>query len=237
MQAVRNTDVQRNVRKGIKVFADVAMLLDLALLVTRSLTGSAVHEWLGIGFFVLAIAHNLLNRAWWRALFRGRWTPLRAVVAVPILLLVAIGLVMLLTIGSLTTVLPLRLPSPLGVWTSRSVHAGIACWIYVLAQFHVGTHCGRGLRSWWRSAKNPVRLFSAVACLALLAPGIYDFVVMGFPVHLAFAYGFTGIAVDAPVAYGVLEVLLAGFPFAFLGALARVLSGRGARSGVGVTER
>lgn len=237
MQAVRNTDVQRNVRKGIKVFADVAMLLDLALLVTRSLTGSAVHEWLGIGFFVLAIAHNLLNRAWWRALFRGRWTPLRAVVAVPILLLVAIGVVMLLTIGSLTTVLPLRLPSPLGVWTSRSVHAGIACWIYVLAQFHVGTHCGRGLRSWWRSAKNPVRLFSAVACLALLAPGIYDFVVMGFPVHLAFAYGFTGIAVDAPVAYGVLEVLLAGFPFAFLGALARVLSGRGARSGVGVTER
>ncbi|MGN9234601.1 hypothetical protein ACTM8Z_04775 [Atopobiaceae bacterium HCP3S3_D6] len=229
--------MQRNVRKGIKVFADVAMLLDLALLVTRSLTGSAVHEWLGIGFFVLAIAHNLLNRAWWRALFRGRWTPLRAVVAVPILLLVAIGLVMLLTIGSLTTVLPLRLPSPLGVWTSRSVHAGIACWIYVLAQFHVGTHCGRGLRSWWRSAKNPVRLFSAVACLALLAPGIYDFVVMGFPVHLAFAYGFTGIAVDAPVAYGVLEVLLAGFPFAFLGALARVLSGRGARSGVGVTER
>ncbi|MGN8688873.1 hypothetical protein ACTND8_03080 [Atopobiaceae bacterium HCP3S3_F7] len=229
--------MQRNVRKGIKVFADVAMLLDLALLVTRSLTGSAVHEWLGIGFFVLAIAHNLLNRAWWRALFRGRWTPLRAVVAVPILLLVAIGVVMLLTIGSLTTVLPLRLPSPLGVWTSRSVHAGIACWIYVLAQFHVGTHCGRGLRSWWRSAKNPVRLFSAVACLALLAPGIYDFVVMGFPVHLAFAYGFTGIAVDAPVAYGVLEVLLAGFPFAFLGALARVLSGRGARSGVGVTER
>lgn len=237
MQAVRNTDVQRNVRKGIKVFADVAMLLDLALLVTRSLTGSAVHEWLGIGFFVLAIAHNLLNRAWWRALFRGRWTSLRAVVAVPILLLVAIGVVMLLTIGSLTTVLPLRLPSPLGVWTSRSVHAGIACWIYVLAQFHVGTHCGRGLRSWWRSAKNPVRLFFAVACLALLAPGIYDFVVMGFPVHLAFAYGFTGIAVDAPVAYGVLEVLLAGFPFAFLGALARVLSGRGARSGVGVTER
>lgn len=237
MQAVRNTDVQRNVRKGIKVFVDVAMLLDLAFLVVRSLTGFAIHEWLGIGFFVLAIAHNLLNRAWWRALFRGRWTPLRAVVAVPILLLVAIGVVLLLTIGPLTTALPLRLPSPLGVWTSRFVHAGLACWIYVLTQFHVGTHCGRGLLGWWRSAKNSARLFSAVACLALLALGIYDFVVMGFPVHLAFAYGFTGIAVDAPVAYGVLEVLLAGFPFAFLGALARALSGRGARSGVGVTER
>ncbi|MGN0055260.1 MAG: hypothetical protein ACI360_02320 [Atopobiaceae bacterium] len=229
--------MQRNVRKGIKVFVDMSMLLDLALLVMRSLTGSAIHEWLGIGFFVLAIAHNLLNRAWWKALSRGRWTPLRAVVAVPILLFVAMGVVMLLTIGPLTTALPLRLPSPLGVWTSRSVHAGIACWIYVLAQFHVGTHCGRGLRSWWRSAKNSVRLFSAVACLALLVLGIYDFVVMGFPVHLAFAYGFTGVSVDAPVAYGVLEVLLAGSPFVFLGALARMLSGRGARSGAGVTER
>ncbi|MST72459.1 hypothetical protein [Olsenella porci] len=225
--------MQGNMRKGMKVLVDVAMLLDLAFLVARSLTGFAIHEWLGIGFFVLVIAHNLLNRPWWKTLRRGRWTPLRVVVAVPILLLAGMGVVLLLTIGPLTTALPLRLPSPLGVWTSRSVHAGLACWIYVLAQFHVGTHCGRGLRGWWRSAKGSARLLSVVVCLALLALGSYDFVVMGFPVHLAFAYGFTGVAVDAPVAYGVLEVLLAGSPFVFLGALARMLSGRGARSGAG----
>ncbi len=216
--------MRRELRRGLKVLVDVAMILDLALLVARSLTGSALHEWLGIGFFALAVAHNLLNRTWWKTLGRGRWTPLRAVVIVPIVLLVVVCVALLLTVGPLTTALPLRLPSPLGLWQSRSVHAGLACWMYVLAQLHVGTHCGRGVWAWWRRARPLARTIALVGCAVLLALGSYDFVVMGFPVHLAFAYGFAGVAVDAPVAYGVLEVLLAGFPFVALGALARVLS-------------
>ncbi len=228
--------MRRGLRRGLKVMVDVAMLLDLVLLVARSLTGSAVHEWLGIGFFALAVAHNLLNRTWWKTLGRGRWTPLRAVVVVPIVLLVVVCVALLLTVGPLTTALPLRLPSPLGLWRSRSVHAGLACWMYVLAQLHVGTHCGRGVQAWWRGAWPLARATALVGCAVLLALGSYDFVVMGFPVHLAFAYGFAGVAVDAPVAYGVLEVLLAGLPLVFAGALARVLSGRGARSGGGAAR-
>ena len=57
---------------------DGLMTLALLFLMGYQLWGEAAHEWVGAGMFVLWIAHHLLNRGWYRGLFRGRYSPLRA---------------------------------------------------------------------------------------------------------------------------------------------------------------
>lgn len=45
----------------LKIITDIAMTAILLLLMAYSLVGEAVHEWLGIGMFVLFILHHVLN--------------------------------------------------------------------------------------------------------------------------------------------------------------------------------
>lgn len=208
--------------QGAKTALDIAMLLVLALLVSRSLSGTAPHEYLGIAFFVLAVLHNVGNGSFWKSLDKGHWTRTRWAVAVPPFALVVLIVMLLFTVGPLSVALPLRLPSFLGTWQARSVHAGLAVWIYLVALVHAGTMCGPRFVSWWRSASVPLHVLAGAAFVLLLALGIYDFVMMKFPAHLAFSYGFEGMEIDGPLANGVLEVLVAGVPAFALGAAIRV---------------
>ena len=53
-------------KKKIKIIVDFGMVLLLPLLMAYSLVGEAAHEYLGIGMFLLFIAHHILNIAWWK---------------------------------------------------------------------------------------------------------------------------------------------------------------------------
>ena len=64
-------------KKKIRIVVDCGMVLLLPLLMAYSLVGEAAHEYLGIGMFLLFIAHHILNIAWWKHIFRGKYTPLR----------------------------------------------------------------------------------------------------------------------------------------------------------------
>lgn len=66
-------------KKKMRIVIDSGMVLLLPLLMAYSLVGEAAHEYLGIGMFLLFIAHHILNIAWWKHLFHGRYTPLRIV--------------------------------------------------------------------------------------------------------------------------------------------------------------
>lgn len=64
-----------NHTKRMLVDHTIAAVL-LALMVTPFDWGLA-HEWLGVAFFLLFTCHQRLNRAWWHALGRGRWSAQR----------------------------------------------------------------------------------------------------------------------------------------------------------------
>lgn len=72
-----------------KIAVDLAMTVLLLLLMAKQLTGDVAHEWLGAGMFVFWIAHHALNFGWHRSLFRGKYTPVRAMQTVVNLLLLA----------------------------------------------------------------------------------------------------------------------------------------------------
>lgn len=59
----------------LKLTVDMAMTVVLFLLMAYELIGQAVHEWIGIGMFILFIIHHILNSGWSRNLLKGRYKP------------------------------------------------------------------------------------------------------------------------------------------------------------------
>ena len=63
--------------KKFKIVTDSIMLILLPLLMSYSLIGESLHEWLGIAMFAVFIVHHILNRKWLTSIFKGRYTPYR----------------------------------------------------------------------------------------------------------------------------------------------------------------
>lgn len=66
----------------IKKSVDVCMTVLLLFLMAYQVTGEVLHEWIGMGMTVLVIIHQILNRKWYGALFKGKYNPYRIVTTV-----------------------------------------------------------------------------------------------------------------------------------------------------------
>lgn len=123
----------------LKRSVDAAMYLLFLLLMGQCVLRGAVHEWLGIAVSVLFILHNVLNIRWYKALFRGKYTALRAVqTAVNFLLILAVlgcavsGILIsqhIFSVGSGST-----------IEFGRHLHLVVTAWAFVLMTVHLGLH-------------------------------------------------------------------------------------------------
>jgi hypothetical protein len=68
-----------NKKLAIRLIIDFAMTILLLCAYAYRIIGDAAHEWIGVVVFVLIIAHNVVNRRWYKSIFRGTYTPRRAV--------------------------------------------------------------------------------------------------------------------------------------------------------------
>ena len=73
----------------IKRIVDAAMTVLLLCLMAYQVTGEMAHEWIGMGMTVLVIIHQILNRKWYGALFKGKYNPYRSISTVLNILLPA----------------------------------------------------------------------------------------------------------------------------------------------------
>ena len=127
----------------VRIGIDIGMTVLLLLLMAYELIGSGPHEWIGLAMFVLFVCHHLLNRGWYKNLFRGSYTPMR------LLQTILAGLVLLTMLGSMiSSVLISRevfafLPISGGRSLGRTLHLLCAYWGFVLLSLHLGIH--------WRS--------------------------------------------------------------------------------------
>lgn len=60
----------------IKRVIDAALTVTILLLMAFQVTEQLAHEWLGIAMFALTIVHQVLNRKFYAALFKGKYSPL-----------------------------------------------------------------------------------------------------------------------------------------------------------------
>ena len=127
----------------VRIGIDIGMTVLLLLLMAYELIGSGPHEWIGLAMFVLFVCHHLLNRGWYKNLFRGSYTPMR------LLQTILAGLVLLTMLGAMvSSVLISRevfafLPISGGRSLGRTLHLLCAYWGFVLLSLHLGIH--------WRS--------------------------------------------------------------------------------------
>ena len=199
-----------------KRIVDGMMTLGLLFLMGYQLWGESAHEWAGAGMLLLFLAHNFLNRSWYRNLFRGRFTPMRLVqIGVNMLLLTAMlaqmysGIVMSRHVFAF-------LPIDGGMAAARRLHILGAYWGFVLMSVHLGLHWNMFLNMAGRRGEGMFPRLSRpalfLAGLAIAVYGLSVFIRRDFPVYMFLRTEFVFLDYDEPVWLFYLDyICLMGF--------------------------
>ena len=131
-----------NPQVRIKIITDVLMTFALLFLMGYQFWGDIAHEWAGAGMFILFIAHHILNKGWYRSLFKGKYTPARIFqLIVDILVFLAmVGLMVSGVILSNHVFAFLNIRG--GMAFARVLHMSASYWGFVLMAVHLGLHRG-----------------------------------------------------------------------------------------------
>ena len=132
--------MQNKITNIIKRIVDVLLTVLLLLLMALQVTGDVLHEWLGIGMTVTLIVHHILNRKWYAAAFKGKYSPYRIVMtAVNSLLLVSMTLTALSGMSMSGHAVPFMY-GLINIMTARTLHLAISYWSFILMGVHIGLH-------------------------------------------------------------------------------------------------
>ena len=124
----------------IKRIVDAAMTVLLLCLMAYQVTGEMAHEWIGMGMTALVIVHQILNRKWYGALFKGKYNPYRSVTTIlNILLLACFALTAFCGMSMSGYAVPF-LYGMAPVSFVRRMHLSMSHWAFVLMGLHLGMH-------------------------------------------------------------------------------------------------
>lgn len=126
----------------LKIAVDLLMTAGLLFLIGYQFWGDLAHEWAGAGMFLLFLLHHVLNGHWHRAIFRGRYTPVR-VLQLVIDLAVFLAMAGLMVSGViLSSHVFASLPIRGRMGFARLLHMVSAYWGFVGMALHLGLHWG-----------------------------------------------------------------------------------------------
>lgn len=83
--------------KKVKIIIDILMTIVFILLMCNQLTGVFAHEILGASVIVLFIIHQILNRNFYKSLFKGKYNKLRIGFLVINILLLIMMIIMIIS--------------------------------------------------------------------------------------------------------------------------------------------
>ncbi|MED9969576.1 MAG: SUMF1/EgtB/PvdO family nonheme iron enzyme [Ruminococcus sp.] len=126
----------------VKRVIDVALTVTLLLLMAFQVTEQLAHEWLGVTMFALTIVHQILNRKFYSAIFKGKYSLLRV-----FQLTVNVLLLLCFVCTALSGMMMSRFATPFmnGILPSsivRQGHLALSHWSFVLMGLHLGLHFG-----------------------------------------------------------------------------------------------
>ena len=208
-------------KKKIRIIVDCGMTLLLPLLMAYSLVGEAAHEYLGIGMFLLFVIHHILNIAWWKNLFRGKYAPIRIVGTVLNFVLVIIMLALPIS-GMILSRHVFRFLHFGGTSTARTVHLLASYWGLVLMSFHAGMH-GNVMMGMIRKNTNPrqpskIKMWNLrIIAVVLAICGIHAFVKNEIGSYLFLRTQVVFIDFSQPVVLALLDYLAIAALFAVAG--------------------
>jgi hypothetical protein len=171
--------VARLICKTLRILLDLAMTILLLCAFAYRITGDAAHEWIGVSVFVLFIVHNIINRKWYKNIFKGAYS-MRRITMTIINLLLALTMAVLIITGLLqsrTVLAFLHLP---GGMLLRQIHTTAAYWGLLLIGAHVGLHWGMFINAARNMAKithenRGRKIFARILAFLFIAFGVWSF--------------------------------------------------------------
>ena len=171
----------------IKRTADVCMTVLLLFLMAYQVTGEAAHEWIGISMTVLVVIHQILNRKWYAAIFKGKYNVYRIITTViNFLLLSAFFLTALCGMSMSGHAVPF-LYGIINMTFAHRMHLSMSYWSFVLMGLHLGMHIPVMFQKMKLTNKfqSALMFFFLVACI-----GLFFFLKNGIPNYLFFRVPF-----------------------------------------------
>ena len=209
-----------NPKMIVKTSVDIGMTVALLFLMTYEMIGQALHEWLGIGMFLLFIIHHVLNRRWFGVLLKGKYTPFRiwqTVLVVSVLLFMIGSMVSGVIISrSVLSFLPIHGGSSFG----RKLHMLSAYWGFVSMSLHLGLHWNMMLGAVGKAVKgtSKVRICMLRIAVAVVATyGMYAFVKRDIGNYMLLKVHFVFFDYDEPLFFFLLDYVAVMGLFIFVG--------------------
>ena len=172
-------------KKRIRMIVDISMTVILPLLMAYSLIGETFHEIAGITMFAMFVVHQILNRKWYAALFKGRYTARRIFQTVVNLLLLIFMILQPISGILMSKHLFTFIEVPGAAATAREIHLVLAYWGFALMCVHAGTHLSAPLsklqkkhKGVWIAVVSSLAAISAYGVYALIKRQIADYMFM-----------------------------------------------------------
>lgn len=222
-------------RAAVRRVVDAGLTIVFVLLMATALVEDFAHEWMGIAAFVLVAAHQALNRAWWRALPRGRYTARRVASTVVNLGLVCCTGALLASSVVISTHAFGWLPAISGASWARTAHLAGSYWAFVFAAIHVGFHVQPTLARIWRQGRA-ARVVLLALCIGCALAGIWCMATLDIWTYLTLSVPFVFVDATVPLVGRFAQWALAGAFFSLFGSMVWLLLGAGGRRGAAVRE-
>ncbi|KRE38149.1 DUF4405 domain-containing protein [Paenibacillus sp. Soil522] len=126
----------------IKLIIDLIMTESMLVAMAYHITGNMIHELVGVFLFVLFIVHNILNRRWYKTIFRGKYKVQQILsIAVNLLFLITIAVALISSVPISRDIFPfIRINNDM---VMRQIHVLSAYWGFILMAVHIGISWGR----------------------------------------------------------------------------------------------
>lgn len=129
-----------------KLVNDLAMTVLMLIAMAYYITGNMIHEVVGVVVLILFIAHNLLNRRWYKAILKGKHNIPRILqIGINLLFLVTMVLMMISAVlisSDLFPFIPIN-----NDMTLRQIHVQTAYWGFIIMAVHIGLSWGMIINS------------------------------------------------------------------------------------------
>ena len=217
-----------NIKKTVKRVIDLAMTVTLLLLMSFQVTKQLAHEWLGVAMFALTIAHQILNRKYYAAIFKGRYSTVRV-----FRLIVNVLLLLSFVCTALSGMMMSRFAVPfmsglLPPSVVRQAHLALSHWSFVLTGLHAGLHFGIAA-SRLRSRAVKTALGAVMSCAAVY--GFYLFFRGNFFDYMFLKIPFAFLDYEKPWPLVILENLAMLLAWGFAAYLISLIPGFAAKKG------
>lgn len=140
-------------QKKVRILVDILMTVFFIILMGYHLTENNTHEILGTITFILFIVHHILNRKWYKTIFKGKYNFRRAFMLITNILLFISMLGMMISGIMLSTYVFSFLNIPTTMF-ARKLHMVSTSWGFVLMTIHLGLHLQLVLSKWSKKLKS-----------------------------------------------------------------------------------